>query len=263
MVTFVNEELLDKSNIHIKTSIPVYITMTTIPSRFKNTIRIIENFLKHVKGFEKIILNIPYSYNRWPDFKVDTSITGKINDNRFLLNRCEDSGPITKILAALPIIPDKSITIICDDMCYKSSAFKDIAEIQDKYRNKSFTFFVYPYKNDHGYNNVMVPQGADLISSYTSNLRELSDWFITFKSQLNIPKYFENECFFVDDQVIGWYFQTHGIPMEQVDRKHRMIYIKNCDIADRSHNLNKQTGKNSRENTMDKCYNHLNNYYPI
>ncbi len=52
-------------------------------------------------------------------------------------------------------------------MCYKLNAFKDIAEIEDQDRRKSFSFYVYPY----GSKPVMVPQGADLISMYSGNVQ--------------------------------------------------------------------------------------------
>lgn len=260
--TFLNTLLLDKEYISIDTNLPVYITMTTIPSRMSNTIKLIKHFLAHVTGIEKFILNVPYQYNRWPEYKVSLSLD-EITDPRFTLNRTEDYGPLTKLLGSINLIPNDSITVICDDMCYKLRAFKDIAEMQDKHRNKSFSFFVYPYKNNTGDKSVMVPQGADLISSYTQNLNNFPDWFNQFKQFHKVEHYYNNECFFVDDQVLGWYFQSHGIPMEQVDRRHRNIYIKNCDVSNKADNLNKQTGDRSRDNVMDKCYNALSAYYPI
>ena len=221
--------------------------MTTIPSRMPNTFKIIKHMLEHITGIEKIIINIPYKYNRWPNLKIDPEFYAKdIKDSRLLINRTQDYGPITKFLPSLPIIPDNSITIIADDMCYKLSAFKDLAEKQDANRSKSFTFYVYPYGNSFG-KSVLVPQGADLISMYTRNASNFTEWFTEFKKKLNLDKYFDSPCFFVDDQVIGWYFQYQGIPMIQVDRNHRMIYIKDCDKAPTSDNLNKQTGKNSRD----------------
>ena len=269
--TFLNTINLDRSPTYIQTHLPVYITMTTIPSRLRNTLKIIKHFLKYVSGFEKIILNVPWKYNRWPDFVVSLTMLEKINDARFVLNRCEDYGPLTKIMGSLHLIPNNSITIIADDMCYKLNAFKDIAEIQDKNLKKSFSFYVYPYHKDNKNNNnsygnnfstsVLVPQGADLISTYTQNFSYFPEWFNNFKKRY--PKYYESACFFVDDQLLGWYFQSHGIPMEQVERRHRMIYIKNCDISDKSQNLNRLKGNQSRENTMSKCFTELSEYQPL
>lgn len=267
LFSYIDKRKLDYSHVKIETNLPVYITMSTIPSRMKNTIELIKHLLKYVSGFEKIILNIPYKYKRFPEFNVN--VNHDIKDNRFILNRTHDYGPLTKIIGSLNIIPNESITIIADDMCYKLNAFKDIVEIQNVDISKSYSFYVYPFAAKGGASgaprNVMVPQGADLISAYTRNYSDFIGFFNDFlKHQgTTIEKYVDNACFFVDDQLIGWYFQTHNIPMEQVERRHRNIYIRGCDVANKSDNLNKQTGKRSRENTMNQCYYNLNAFYPL
>lgn len=256
----IDETKLDREKIEIYTYKPIYITMSTIPSRMKNTFKIIENFLQNVSGNYKIILNIPYKYNRFPNFSIDCN--HEIRDSRFILNRTEDYGPITKILPSLEIIPKGSIVIICDDMCYKLNAFKDIAELQDRDRTRAYSFYVYPFGVD-GKTPVNVPQGADLISVQSENLSSFPEWYNSFKEKIGVKSYFDSPCFFVDDQVIGWYFQDQGIPMTQVERKHRNIYIKDCDLSNKSYNLNMQKGKNSRKNTMEGCYKQLNRIYPL
>lgn len=264
LFSYIDKRKLDYNYVKIETNLPVYITMSTIPSRLKNTIELIKHLLKYVSGFEKIILNVPYKYNRFPEFNV--SVNHDIIDTRFMLNRTKDYGPLTKIIGSLNIIPHESITIIADDMCYKLNAFKDIAEKQNTDLGKSFSFYVYPFSGAGGARNVMVPQGADLISAYTRNYSDFIGWFNDYLRHhgiTDIEKYIDNPCFFVDDQLLGWYFQSHNISMEQVERRHRNIYIRGCDVANKSDNLNKQTGKRSRENTMNQCYHNLNNFYPL
>lgn len=268
MFARLDENKLDKRKFVINTQLPIYITMSTIPSRMSNTFKIIKHMLEHLQGnIARIILNIPYKYNRWPYLIPSVDLYAKnIKDPRFYLNRTQDIGPLTKFLPSLSLIPDESIIIVADDMCYDLEAFKDIAERQDMERNKSFSFFVYNFRandkidSDDGF--VKVPQGADLISMYARNVDNFPKWFEEFKKSLGIEKYFDSPCFFVDDQVFGWYFQYQGIPLQQVDRKHRMIYIKGCDISPESDNLNKQRGKNSRENTMNGCYHQLKDFIP-
>lgn len=252
-----DETKLDDTYININTHLPVYITMSTIPSRMKNTFKIVEHFLKYVSGFEKLIINIPKKYNRWPLMPV--TVNNSINDGRLVINRCEDYGPLTKFLPSIPMIPPNSITIVCDDMCYKLNSFKDIAEIQDQDRRKSFSFYVYPY----GDKPVMVPQGADLISMYSGNAKKFPEWYKMFLDKMKLKSYYDSPCFFVDDQVIGWYFQYQYIPMVQVERKHRNIYIKDCDKTSDVNNLNMQKGKNSRDNTMNGCYSQLSKTFPL
>lgn len=254
-----DESKLDRSDVVINTNLPVYITMSTIPSRLQNTLRIIKNFMQHVSGFEKLILNVPDKYNRWPNYKTN-NIEHDIQDGRFVLNRCRDHGPLTKLLPVIPMIPDNAILIVCDDMCYKLQAFADIAHVQDRRLSESFSFFVYPYGSE---TKVDVPQGADLISMYAANVKDFVKWFDNLRQRLGLRDYFESPCFFVDDQVIGWYFQYMNIPMRQVERNHRNIYIRDCDKANPKDNLNNQSGDRARGVTMSKCYNVLSNIYPI
>lgn len=256
-----DETKLDNEDIIFDTSIPVYITMSTIPARMNNTFKIIKHMLKKMSGNYKIILNIPYKYNRWPNLSV--TVRHDISDTRFIVNRTDDIGPLTKFLPSLSIIPQNSIIIVCDDMCYKLSSFRDIAKQQEYYKDKSFSFYVYPYSNDSFETKVLVPQGADLISMYSNNVRDFPSWFEEMKRKMNVTNYFDSLCFFVDDQVIGWYMQYKGIQMEQVEDTHRNIYIDNCDNTPIHNNLNAQKGQNSRDNTMKQCYSDLSRLFPL
>jgi len=261
--SWLNIDKLDKTEVRIQTNLPVYISMSTIPARLNNTIELINHTLKYVKGLTKLILNLPYSYRRFPEFKInERRIREKIKDTKFYLNRCQDYGPLTKFLPSLAILPNNSILIVCDDMCYSMTAYKDIAERQDSQINKSFTYFYYPYSQPSIERIVNVPQGADMISFYTNNLREFPEFFTSFLKKMKIEEYYKNSCFFVDDLIIGFYLQYIGIPIQQVDPTHRMIYIKNCENAPKKYNLNAQKGQRSRENTMKMCYKDLYYVFP-
>lgn len=263
--TGMDESKLDRRDIQISTHLPVYITMSTIPSRMKTTLRIIKNFMEHVNGFEKLILNVPYRYNRWPETKF-IDLSHDIADDRFMIHRTKDYGPLTKFLPVIEdgIVPQNAILIVCDDMCYQLDAFRDIAAIQDRNIYDSFSFFVYPYApKGIQSKTVGVPQGADLISMYTNNVMNFPVWFQELKQKLGVKSYFETPCFFVDDQVIGWFMNYMNIPMKQVERKHRYIYIKDCDRGNAEDNLNNQKGARSRENTMSGCYRDLSMVFPL
>jgi hypothetical protein len=255
---YVDESKLDSRKIIIRTRRPVIITMTTIPARLTNALKIIKHFLKHVQGVEKFILNVPYKYKRWPSFSVD--VKHSIKDPRFVINRCEDVGPMTKFLPTLDIVQDNAILIICDDMCYKLDAFKDLAERQEMYPDRAFSFYVYDYKPESSSSsssgtNLKVPQGADLISVMTNNMRGFPGWFDNFVRRNKITDYKrDSDCFFVDDQVIAWYFHDSGIRMEQYERKHRNIYIKDCEMSDKTQNLNQQGGVSERTKVMERCF---------
>lgn len=182
---YVDESKLDTQTIYINTTLPVIITMSTIPARLPNAFKIIKHFLKHVKGIDKFVLNIPWKYKRWPHLSVD--VIHHIDDPRFILNRCDDLGPLTKFLPTLDIIPTDSILIVRDDMCYKLDAFKDIAERQDRYRDRAFSFYVYEYKPQKSFGpSIHVPQGADLISMTSDLVKHFPIWFQQFIDRHNL-----------------------------------------------------------------------------
>lgn len=253
---YVDETRLDPQKVVIRTQMPVIVTLTTIPARMSNVFKIIKHFLANVQGVDRVILNIPYKYKRWPLLRVN--VNHSITDPRFVINRCEDVGPMTKFLPALNIVPDNAILIICDDMCYKLDAFKDIAERAEIYPNRAFSFYVYDYKPETISTDnptIQVPQGADLIATTTNNMRRFPEWFQQFMDRNQITDYKrDSDCFFVDDEVIAWYFHDMRIPMDQYERKHRNIYIKDCEISDTRQNLNNQKGKAERGKVMEGCY---------
>ncbi len=222
---------MDNSTIHIDTIFPIYISMTTIPPRMKNTSRIIQNIINRVTGFEKIILNIPKKYKNFNEI-FDYPV---IKNNKVIINIIEkDMGPISKLIPTLNIIPRESILLICDDDCYNHEAFKIIAEKQDKIHSKSFTFWKYSY------NGIEVPQGADIISFWTPNLEGIQ---------------YNETCFYVDDLVIGMFLKTKGIEIEQLNRNWKWPYIPNCLSVKNNVNLFSKKGENSRDLSMKKCFN--------
>jgi hypothetical protein len=237
---------MDSTKVVINTVFPVYISMTTIPPRLPNTVKIIKNFINNVSGFQKLILNLPLDYKKW---EINTFFRNSLNELRsitskhFQLNITSDIGPITKIIPSLDIIPKESILIICDDDCYHHEAFKIIAEHQDINHSKTFTFWKYPFENTD------IPQGVDLISFWTPNLENLKGyWRRTLKN---------SHCFYVDDLVIGEYLKYYGIQVEQLSRKWKFPFIPNCLNNTSTNNSNQslfsKDGEYSRDNSMAKC----------
>lgn len=246
MLQFSNKtNKMDKRTVNIKTVYPVYISMTTIPSRISNTVKIIKNTLKSITGIEKLILNVCEDYHEVHKSTITKHIQElqEITDPRFRLNITYDIGPITKLVPSLNITPRECVLIICDDDCYHHEAFKMIAEKQDKVHDKSFTFFKYKY------GELEVPQGVDLISFWKPNLDGFAEYF---------KKANENKsCYFVDDLVVGFYLHYKGIEIEQLDRKWKWPWIPDCLPEKNKESLFKKKGKYSREKAMKECLIHL------
>lgn len=237
---------MDKTPTEIKCIYPVWITMTSIPERLPNTYKIILNMLKHLKGFDKLVLNIPHNYKNFKMENNSLSTLSKlesIRDSRFILNRTEDHGPVTKLLPTLDIVPEESIILLCDDDCYHLEAFKIAAEAQQLNKSKTFTFWKY------NYNNIDIPQGVDIITFWNPNLHNFKRYI------LNALK--NEHCFYVDDQIIGNYLSQNGIAVEQLNRKWKWPWIPNC-LGSSKFSLFGQKGEFSRDISNSQCYRYLN-----
>lgn len=93
----------------------IYISLTTIPSRIANLYNTINSLLSQTLMADKIIINIPHSYYRFPEIPI---IPKFLQDNeKIVINRCQDYGPATKLLGLFtyPTINNDDILIICDD----------------------------------------------------------------------------------------------------------------------------------------------------
>lgn len=225
---------MDNTRICINTVFPVYISMTTIPSRLKKTTKIIENMLQCIQG-ATIILNVCEKYKEVQKVPIDLQRLKAIQHKRFILNITEDIGPITKIVPSLDITPEECIIIICDDEMYHHEAFKMIAEKQDKLHHKTFTFWKYNYQG------IEVPQGVDLVSFWKPNLNQFKHFWNSSSSN--------KHCFFVDDLVIGLYLHNRGVEIEMLHRPWKFPFIPSKE----KESLFSKKGEYSRENAMKKC----------
>ena len=102
----------------------VYLTMTTIPERLKDDF--FYKLLKHTLQLcgshnnAKLIINVPNVYKKTG--KTYGSLNRlkrlqKKHKNILIINRCEDEGPITKILPTLRLdmIKPNDLILVCDD----------------------------------------------------------------------------------------------------------------------------------------------------
>ena len=89
--------------------------MSTIPSRIGKISEIIDNLNKQTLKPEKIYLNIPYKYQRFPDQTINEKDLIKLNYKNLEINRCEDFGPGTKIMGSIEKVRNYDCVILLDD----------------------------------------------------------------------------------------------------------------------------------------------------
>jgi len=91
-------------------------SLTTIPSRIKKIHLTIESLIKQSKKPEKIFLNIPYSYKRFPKQNILEKYLDKLKVIQELeIIRCDDFGPGTKLLGSIKNLEKYSHVILVDD----------------------------------------------------------------------------------------------------------------------------------------------------
>lgn len=116
----------------------IIISLTTSPKRIIHTKNIIDNmFLQTIKP-NKIIFNIPHIFKRTNQYYT---IPDFLNHKDIIINRCEDLGPITKVIPTFYLdLPDNTIIIsIDDDIYYGNNMIETIIEYHKKYPNTVFT----------------------------------------------------------------------------------------------------------------------------
>ena len=228
----------------------VILSLTTIPERIQVTRKIIESELNELSGNFVIVLNLPLSYkNKTKTFTLDKNFhaeTKKLeklafsSNGKFILNRCNDYGPLTKLLPTLSLnLPKESILLVRDDNCYHAEAFSILANRQIKELSKSFTYYSYEY------NNTKIPQGVDIISFWLPNLSN----FKTFAEHSLKNEY----CFHVDDMVIGKFLKNNGIQVETVKRLWKWAWKPDCFNGSSNFSLFGKKGEYSRENSSKMC----------
>lgn len=203
----------DKSKIPIfltlKNEIPIYVTLTTVPQRIisdvfrKNMIAILD------QNITQMVMNIPYVYKRTGEqYTIPTWIT---SHHKIHVNRCEDVGPATKLLASIDIIPLNSIVIVLDDdILYQDFCVQGI--VNKLYKNPNtvvvWTFGTWPAWLNPPVTNkpLLTPEGFTAYGAFSNTFKYL------FKNQ-SIPE----ECKFIDDNWFGWIIHTHNIKIIPVE----------------------------------------------
>ena len=89
--------------------------MTTIPSRIKNIDEVILNIRNQTVKPNKIYLNIPHKYKRFPNEFIDEVDIENLKNKDVEITRCQDFGPGTKIMGSVEKIKKYDCVIILDD----------------------------------------------------------------------------------------------------------------------------------------------------
>jgi hypothetical protein len=170
------------------------VTFTTIPSRINTIYKTIKSIEKQSIKPNKIFLNIPIKYNRFPDLKINDSEIKKIKSDLVQINRCYDFGPGTKIMGSLNELKKYDCAIIIDDDHIYNAKMCEIFINEFLKKKSNYSFYIQKIFN--------------------LNMGQCADGFLINCSELNeIEKFYEryvknNKNFFLDDDLwISIYLQ--------------------------------------------------------
>ena len=194
------------------------ISLTSIPSRFGTVKEVIKSLNKQSIRPNKIFLNIPHNYKRFPEIKdINLDTFKDIKDDNFEVSRCADYGPGTKLLGSINSLKNFDFVILVDDDHYYHPR---MCEIFNKYFNLNkeqvysfFTLKIY---------DLIMGQGADGFLINTNHLDGILDFY---------NKYVEDYkyCFLNDDFWISMYLNKFKkkLLISLEDIKTKELKIKN------------------------------------
>ena len=189
------------------------ISLTSIPSRFGSVKEVIKSLNKQSIKPNKIFLNIPHNYKRFPEIKdINLDIFKDIKDDNFEISRCADYGPGTKLLGSINSLKNFDFVILVDDdHCYHPR----MCEIFNKYFNlnkeQAYSFFTLKIYD------LIMGQGADGFLINTNHL----DGILEFYNK-HVRNY--KHCFLNDDFWISMYLNKF--------KKKRVISLEDIIIKE-------------------------------
>ena len=96
------------------------VSLTTLPSRIDNIDETIKSIENQTLLPNKIFLNLPYKFKRFPEYQFTDKQLLKFRNNKIEISRCEDFGPGTKLMGSINKIKNNydCVILIDDDHIY-------------------------------------------------------------------------------------------------------------------------------------------------
>jgi len=186
------------------------VSLTTIPSRFNRVAYTVEALNKQTRQPDKIFLNIPKEYKRFPNNNFDISGLLNIKSKNLEIVRCDDFGPGTKLLGSINSYTNYDyVILIDDDHIYKPEMLEIFYNHASKSLESAYSFAVFDIED------CKVGQGAD---GYLINVKHLNSILNFYKKYVS----HDEKLFFNDDLWISIYLNK----VLKIDIKNLSSFIK-------------------------------------
>jgi hypothetical protein len=149
----------------------IYVSLSVIPQRIESLNKSIETLLKQSRKPDKIFINIPTKYRRFPQ-TIESSQIPKFNNKLIEISRCDDFGPGTKLLGSLSKLEKNSLLILADDdQLYEDYMIEKFLYFYSKAPNNAYSFYVHPL------GRFGIGQGADGFAINTNHLSGIKEFY--------------------------------------------------------------------------------------
>ena len=166
------------------------VTLTSIPSRIKNLNKVINSIENQSLKPDKIFLNIPTLYKRFPNDRVSNEDIKKLNNSIIEITRCDDFGPGTKLLGSLnKIVKYDTAIIIDDDSIYHRDFCKILISEYLKNQDQCYSFYL------NKIFNIKMGQFVDGLILNTKHLDKIEDFFNKYVLN-NYNMFFDDDLWF-------------------------------------------------------------------
>ena len=217
------------------------VSLTTIPSRIKKLKPVLDSYMNQTIKPEKIILNIPREYMRFPEQQIQIPDYGPL----VLINRThEDYGPATKLLGTLglDLDPDTIILVSDDDNVKKPYWAKDLIR-SIRINPGAVSTVSTPWSKRPGGEPGKFIFGGGGFGFY----RKLIDANIL----MNFFNKAKSKCMFVDDDMFTYFFDSQNIKIVGVDYgpRNKPYIAESNDFGDKL----RSGGPGKRETLQMQC----------
>ena len=102
------------------------VSLTSIPSRIDNISKTLNSIKQQTLKPNKIFLNLPYSFKRFPNYMFTNDQISKLKSFNLDISRCDDFGPATKLMGSIDKIKNNfdCVILIDDDHIYHERIFE-------------------------------------------------------------------------------------------------------------------------------------------
>lgn len=237
----------------------IYFSLTTSPQRINKLHQTLDSIFNQTTTFEKIIINIPYIFNRTKTRYIIPEYLSK--NPRILINRCHDIGPVTKLLPSLFITTDEDIIVtIDDDRKYLKNMLETFLEFYNK--NSNSVYATTCIKID--FNNINIFKRIVNHKFSGKSFHILQGYGGVFYPRKVFNEDFLNYCnlllkdinfYLSDDLYISNYLAMKKIPI--ILGINEKYHIKGKELA-LEHNSDKIALHLTNSNLISNIYNNLN-----